>query len=176
MTLESLVDSLPAYANDVKLNWRMAVKQPELTPVQLWGTALASALAARNRTILDAVTAEAAQVMDAPNLDAACAANAIMSTSNIYYRFIHLAEHDKYSTIPAHLRANAGRNSGALPADFELWCVAVSAMNGCGACIKSHERGAREKGLTEEAILAAVRVASVIHAIAVLVNEWDAPS
>jgi alkyl hydroperoxide reductase subunit D len=173
MTLESLVDSLPAYANDVKLNWRMAVNQSELTPVQLWGSAVASALAARNREVLEAVTAEASQVMDASNLDAARAANAIMSTSNIYYRFIHLAEHEKYSTIPAHLRANTGRNSRALPADFELWCVAVSAVNGCGACIKSHERAARDKGLTDEAVLAAVRVASVIHAIAVVYENTN---
>jgi alkyl hydroperoxide reductase subunit D len=168
MTLESLVDSLPAYANDVKLNWRMAVKQTELTPLQLWGSAVASALAARNQTVLEAVTAEAAQVMDAPVLEAARAASAIMSTSNIYYRFIHLAEHEKYSTIPAHLRANAGRGSGAPGADFELWCVAVSAVNGCGACIQAHEKAAREKGLSEEAILAAVRIASVIHAIVVV--------
>ena len=171
MTLESLVDSLPEYAHDLKLNWRMAMTQSELTPLETWGTAVASAIAARNRTLLDAVTAEAAQIIDPALLDSPRAAAAIMSSSNVYFRFVHLAEHERYTKIPAHLRSNAALSrSGAPPADFELWCVAVSAVNGCGACMQSHESAARAKGLSDEAILAAVRIASVIHAVAVVLE------
>jgi alkyl hydroperoxide reductase subunit D len=168
MTLEALIDSLPAYADDIKLNWRMTIRQPELTPLQLWGTALASAAASRNRMLVDAVAADAALRIEAPMLDRARAAMAIMSTSNIYHRFVHLVEREKYSTIPSHLRTNAARGASA---DFELWCVAVSAINGCGACIQAHERAAREKRLTEETVLAAVRVAAVIHAAAVVLDN-----
>jgi alkyl hydroperoxide reductase subunit D len=65
---------------------------------------------------------------------------------------------------------NVIRTHGGDPVDFELWCLAVSAVNGCGACVDSHERVVRQKGLTEEAVAAAVRIASVVHALAVVLE------
>ncbi|MBS0281901.1 MAG: carboxymuconolactone decarboxylase family protein, partial [Proteobacteria bacterium] len=55
---------------------------------------------------------------------------------------------------------------GVDKADFELWCLAVSAINGCGVCIDSHEKILRDAGFTAEQIQAAVRIAAVVHAIA----------
>jgi alkyl hydroperoxide reductase subunit D len=72
---------------------------------------------------------------------------------------------------------NAIRTHGSDPVDFELWCIAVSALNGCGACVDSHERVLREKGVGEEKILAAVRIASIVHAIgSLLATEKAIPS
>jgi alkyl hydroperoxide reductase subunit D len=47
---------------------------------------------------------------------------------------------------------------------FELVCLAVSAINGCEVCIKSHERAVLEGGLTEEHVHDAVRLAATICA------------
>jgi len=58
--------------------------------------------------------------------------------------------------------------------DFELWCLAVSAINGCGKCVDAHERVVREKGATEELVMAHVRIASVIHAIGVALDAVEA--
>ena len=85
--------------------------------------------------------------------------------NNIFYRFQHLSSNEKYCTMPARLRMNVMRTHGVESLDFELWCLAVSAINGCGKCIDAHEKVVREKGAAEETILAVVRVASVIHAI-----------
>ena len=54
--------------------------------------------------------------------------------------------------------------------DFVLWCSAVSGINGCGACVNSHEKVLRDQGFGEEKMIAAVRVASVLHAIAVVLD------
>ena len=170
-TLESLLESLPLYAKDLKLNLGTVLKQTELTPLQLWGTAVASAAASRNRVLLEVISAEAGKVLPSPMIDAALSASAIMGMNNVYFRFLHLANHEKYSTIPARLRMNAIRTHGAPPVDFELWCVAVSAINGCGKCIEAHDHVVREKGLSEEAVLAAVRIASVIYAVAVVLDQ-----
>jgi alkyl hydroperoxide reductase subunit D len=59
-------------------------------------------------------------------------------------------------------------------ADFELWCEAVSAVNGCQACMDSHEKSVREKGLTEDHVLQAIRIASVIHAISDVLTTEEA--
>jgi alkyl hydroperoxide reductase subunit D len=166
MNLEQLLAACPDYAKDLRLNFTNVLNQPELTERQTWGTLVASALAGRNRQVIEAVLAEAPQHLDAPHLQAAKAAAAIMGMNNIFYRFRHLTSNEKYGTIPARLRMQAIRTHGGDPIDFELWCLAVSAINGCGACVDAHEKVVREKGVSEEAVLAAVRIASVVHGLA----------
>jgi alkyl hydroperoxide reductase subunit D len=174
MTLEALIDTLPGFAKDLKLNLSSLLQQMELNPQQTWGTLVASAVAARNAPLLRVIEAEAGQHLSSQALEAAKGAAAIMGMNNIYYRFLHLAENEKYRTIPAHLRMNLLRTHGVDVVDFELWSTAVSAINGCGSCVKAHEKVLREKGLPEESILAAIRIAAVVHAIAVALEAEQA--
>jgi len=167
LSLDALIDLTPSYAKDLKLNFSSLVRnQTELNTVQLWGTLVASAIVSRNPQLIEAVLAEAAGKLSPQALEAAKGAAAIMGMNNIYYRFLHLTKNEKYATIPAKLRMNIIRMHGIDQLDFELWCTAASAINGCGACVDSHERVLREKGVGEETILMAVRVASVVHALA----------
>ena len=166
MTLSELMETVPAYARDLKLNFSTLTHQPELTEQQIWGTAVAAAVASRNGELTQAVLAEAAGHLSPQALDAAKGAAAIMGMNNVYYRFMHLTANQNYRNMPARLRMNIIRTHGVEAADFELWCAAVSAINGCSACVDSHEKTVREKGLSEEAVLAAIRLASVVHALA----------
>ena len=166
MTIDELLESVPAYAKDLKLNYSTLVKQnPELSEQRLWGTVVASAVATRNDELTSAAIEEAMQHLSAQALEAAKTAAALMGMNNIYYRFLHLASNEKYRTMPARLRMNGMRTHGIEPLDFELWALAVSAINGCGACVDSHEKVLKEKGVSEETILAAVRIASILHAL-----------
>jgi alkyl hydroperoxide reductase subunit D len=54
--------------------------------------------------------------------------------------------------------------------DFKLWCLAASAINGCGKCIDAHQNVLRQKGITEETMIASVRIASVVHAVDTVVD------
>jgi alkyl hydroperoxide reductase subunit D len=164
--MDRLYELFPDYARDLKINLQNVLKQSELTEQQTWGAAVASAVASRNPQIMGAVLEQASQHLSPEAMGAAKAAAAIMGMNNIYYRFQHLSGNDRYSEIPARLRMQAIRSHGSDPLDFELWCTAVSAINGCGTCVASHEKVLREKGVTEETILAAVRIASVIHGAA----------
>jgi alkyl hydroperoxide reductase subunit D len=167
MSLEALLDSVPSHAKDLKLNFSsVLMQQTELTPQQAWGTAVASAYASGNPELLKKVVEQSGQHLSEQQLEAAKGAAAIMGMNNIYYRFLHLTSNEKYKTIPTRLRMNIIRTHGVDHLDFELWCTAVSAINGCGACVDSHEKTLREKGIAEEKILAAIRIAAVIHAIA----------
>jgi alkyl hydroperoxide reductase subunit D len=172
--MEKLYDLFPDSARDLKLNLQHVLKQAELTPQQTWGTAVACALASRNQRVTGEVLAEAGRHLAPEALNAAYSAAAIMGMNNIYYRFQHLSGNERYKEIPARLRMQSIRNHGADPVDFELWCLAVSAINGCGVCITSHEGVLREKGVTEETILAAIRIASVIHGTACVIDAVPA--
>lgn len=163
MTLDELRESLPDYAKDLKLNLSSVLRQPELTTRQTWGTALACAAACQNDELLDVIAGEASSHLDETERKAALGAAAVMGMNNIYYRFLHLSSNKKYATMRAGLRMNIIRTHGSDPVDFELWCLAVSAINGCGACVDSHEKVVRDKGMSEEQVLAAVRIASVLH-------------
>ncbi|HUC65877.1 MAG TPA: carboxymuconolactone decarboxylase family protein [Stellaceae bacterium] len=166
MSLETIKNRLPDYAKDLKLNLSSLLSDGVLTEQQRWGTLLATALAARNPDLIAAVTADAAQHLSPAALSAAKAAASIMAMNNIYYRFTHLASDPDYATMPARLRMNVIANPGVDKVDFELWSLAVSAINGCGKCIDAHDQVLRKAGLSREAVQQAVRIASVIHAVA----------
>ena len=171
MSLDALMDTLPSYAKDLKLNFSSVIRQQtDLTEQQLWGTVAACAMASRNQDLTATALEESANHLTSQALEAAKGASAVMGMNNIFYRFLHLTSNEKYATLRAGLRINVIRTHGIDPLDFELWCTAVSAINGCGACVDSHEKVLREKGFGEEKIMAAVRIASVLHAIAVVLD------
>ncbi len=89
-----------------------------------------------------------------------------MAMNNVYYRFVHLASNPEYAQIPAKLRMNVIGSPGIDKADFELFCLAVSAMNGCGMCIDSHEKVLKSHGVKADVIQAAARVGAVMKAVA----------
>ena len=170
MRLEELLELVPPYARDLKLNFSALKQQPDLTEQQTWGTIVASAIASRNAELTEAVLAQAASHLSGPALEAAKAAAAVMGMNNVYYRFLHLTSNENYRSMPARLRMNAIRSHGIDPVDFELWSAAVSTINGCAACVDSHEKVVRGKGLSEAAVLAAIRLAAVVHGLATVLD------
>ena len=170
-------ETVPPYGRDLKLNFLSLKQQSDLNEQQIWGTIVAAAIASRNSEFTQAALAEAAHHLSGPALQAAKGAAAMMmGMNNVYYRFLHLASNPNYKTMPARLRMNLIHPHGVEPVDFELWCAAVSAVNGCSACVDSHEKVIREKGLNEEAILAAIRLAAVIHGLATVLDAEKIPS
>jgi len=178
-SLDLIRDSIPDYARDLKLNLGSVLTRegaPGLSEQQIWAVALASAIAARNNAFTRAIEAAAQQHLDAAHLQAARAAAAIMGMNNIYYRFLHLVEDAEYQSMPARLRMNILANPGIDKLDFELLSLAVSAINGCGLCITSHERKLRAHGITREMIQSAVRIAAIMHAVAGVLEYSEAGS
>jgi alkyl hydroperoxide reductase subunit D len=172
--LDELKNALPDYAKDLKLNLSSVLTPPGLTDSQIWGTALATAIASRNPRVIQAVAREAEQRLAPEIARAAKGAAAIMGMNNIYYRFTHAVSAKDYATMRTGLRMNIIAQHGVSPVDFELWSLAVSAVNGCSMCMDSHERVVVEKGLSREGVQAAVKIAAVIHAVAVTLEAEEA--
>ncbi len=169
MTLDAIRDRLPDYARDLKLNLGTVLTPsgaPGLTEKQIWGVAVASAIASRNTEFARQIEGLAAATLDDAYLTASRAAAAIMGMNNIYYRFLHLVEEPEYAQLPARLRMNIIGNPGIDKLDFELLSLAVSAVNGCGMCIVAHEKQLRKHDVSREAIQSAIRIAATIHAVA----------
>jgi alkyl hydroperoxide reductase subunit D len=166
MSLDALRETLPAYAKDLSLNLSTLAGETTLNDQQKWGAFVASAYAVGERHVVRAVEAAATEAGLSPEaLTAAKGAAAIMGMNNVYYRAVHLIANPEYRTLPARLRMNLIANPGVEKVDFDLWSVAVSAINGCGACLDSHEAELKKANLPAPQIQAALRIGAVVNAV-----------
>jgi lipoyl-dependent peroxiredoxin subunit D len=165
MSLDTLRDALPSYAKDISLNLGSLANETVLSDQQKWGAFLASAYAVGTPVAVKAIEAAAtAAGLSTEAAAAAKAAAAIMGMNNVYYRSLHLMKNKEYGTLPAKLRMNVIGAPGVDKVDFELWCTAVSAINGCGMCLDAHEAELRKHGLTNVQVQAALRIGAVVNA------------
>jgi alkyl hydroperoxide reductase subunit D len=173
MSIDRLKDRLPHHAKDLRMNLGAITSSTMLTAQQAWGTALAAAVASRNAEVIAAIAADAQLSPEAAA--AARGAAAIMGMNNVYNRFHHLmGEASPYAQLPARLRMEIIGKHGVGHVDFALWCLAASLINGCDSSVRTHEYTVRERGGTAEQVQDAVRIAAVIHGVAVTLDSVPA--
>lgn len=169
MAIQAIKDQLGDFAKDTKLNLSSVLTEegaPDLKKNQIFGIALASAYATKDRQLVAEILSEAKEILSDAEINAAKAAATIMGMNNVYYRFQHLVSDKDYTTMPARLRMNVIGNPGVKKLDFELYSLAVSAINGCGRCIDAHADSIVKEGLSKTGVQSTVRIASVISAAA----------
>jgi lipoyl-dependent peroxiredoxin subunit D len=175
MSVENLKAALPEYAKDLKLNLGSITRSTDLNEEQLWGTLLASAAATRNAQVLAEIGGEAADYLSAEAYQAALGAASIMAMNNVFYRGRGFLG-GEYDDLRAGLRMNIIANPGVAKANFELWCFAVSSINGCPDCVASHERTLREAGVGREAINEALKTAAIVSGVAQAIVTTQTPA
>lgn len=174
MSLDNIKNAIPEYAKDIKLNISGLANEETLSAQQFWGTMLACAMAGGNANVIANVAAEASQNLSAEAVTAAKAAASIMAMNNVYYKFVGMSANAEYKTMPAKLRMNVIGNPGVDKGDFELWSLAVSAMNGCKYCVDAHEGQLKTHGIDAAKIQTAVRIASVMAAASAILTAEEA--
>jgi alkyl hydroperoxide reductase subunit D len=171
--IDQLKDRIPGHARDLRINLGVIEGATTLSPQQAWGTAVTAAITSRNAEVITAVEQAAAGVLSADALTAARGAASIMGMNNVYYRFLHMMGDDSsYAEMPARLRMQIIGKPGVDALDFELWCLAASAITGCERCVQAHEASVRQKQGSKDQVQEAVRIAAVIHGVALTL---DAP-
>ncbi len=173
MAIEKIKNALPAYARDMRLNVSTVLTEngaPGLEERQIAAIALASAMATNSKELIGYIEEFAQDLLTEEEFTGAQIANSIMSMNNIYYRFLHLVSNKEYGNLPARLRMNQMANPGLDKATFELASIAVSAINGCGMCIDSHEKALRELGVSSQGIQSAIRIAAVLFSVATAIK------
>jgi alkyl hydroperoxide reductase subunit D len=166
MSLKQFAETLPDYAKDLRLNLGSILSDQLTGDERKLALLLACAHGSGYRPLVAATEAEVDGRLSDQVANAARGAAAVMAMNNVYYRFVHLVSNPEYGTKPARLRMHSIGQHGIAKEDFELMSLAVSAMNGCGMCIDSHERGGGGHGVKPDVIQAVVRIAAVMKAIA----------
>ncbi|RAV11281.1 alkyl hydroperoxide reductase [Mycolicibacterium sp. GF69] len=171
MSIDNIKGALPEYAKDLKLNLGSIVKTTELSEQQLWGAFVATAAATKSERLLREIAEDALDILSQEAYHAALGAAAIMGMNNVFYRT--KGQLEGYDDLRAGLRMNIIGNPGVPKEDFELWSLAVSAINGCPHCVTAHEKTLRDADLSRTSIFEAVRLASIVSGVAQALQTAD---
>lgn len=165
--IQEIASSLPEYAKDTKINLQTIISQENqnLSAKQVFGSALASAYATKNQSLILAIENEAKEILSEAEIRGAKIATSLMAMNNIYYRFLHLVEDEQYSKMPAGLRMKGIVDNGIEKIDFEIMSLAVSVINGCQMCVVAHARQLEKHGISKIQIQEVAKISAVINAV-----------
>lgn len=172
--LESLKSLIPDYAKDVKINLQSLVtpKNPALTATQVFGAALTSAYATKEKTLIQILQNEVQNILSEAEVKTVKTAATLMAMNNIYYRFLHISEDKEYSQMPAGLRMRGIADHGIEKIDFEIFSLAASIINGCGMCIDAHANQLIKHGISKSQIQMVAKITAIVNSAAqVLIIE-----
>lgn len=179
MRLSDLAARLPDHARDLRRNLdRVLVEagSPGLTARQIHAAALAAAISARHVPLIRAIETLAADTLRPGEIDGVRAAAARMAMTAIYHRAVHLLGDTAYAALRTGLRIDLAASTGIDPLAFELAALAAAVVLGCGACLDAHEQALRRQGLERAGVQSVLRIAAVIHALAVTLDALDLPA
>lgn len=168
--MEQLKGQIPDYAREVRLNLTSMLADEALPPQSKHGVLLAAAIATRNLKVIAAVESAATAIMTPAAVEAVKATASVMAMNNVYHRFVHFTSNPEYKMAPTRLWMEVMDGPGIDKVDLELWSLAFSAINGCGACMAAHEKALEEAWLSTSEILAVVRFAAIVQSVATAIE------
>jgi len=171
--LESLSDGESKYLRDLRVNVKNVLNSANINPKESYLLALSIAVNEKNNKLINSFT-EKAKLLEANDAEIAetiaCASQ--LAANNVFYRFRHFTKETNpaYQTMPAGIKMNVMMSPVLGKEFFELMSLAVSAVNGCESCVNSHEESVRKLGSSDARIFDAIRLASVIRGLALVVR------
>ncbi len=164
-SLELLEKGQSRYVRDLKVNFNSTLTSEHLSAKEIALIGICIAVNNDNKILIDFYTKFAEDNgVTAEEVAEAVACASLLSSNNIFYRFRHFTQKDKYTQIPARIRMQIMVKPVTGKEFFELLSLAVSAVNGCEMCVNAHEDSLIKLGTTEERIFDAIRIASLVTA------------
>ncbi|HEX7366490.1 MAG TPA: carboxymuconolactone decarboxylase family protein [Pelobium sp.] len=153
------------YLRDLKLNFNSTLTSEFLTEKECALIGLSVAANNQNAILIEfykktALKFEATE----DELAEAVSCASLLASNNVFYRFRHFTQKEKYTQIPARIRMQLMVKPVTSKEFFELLSLAISAVNGCEMCVNAHEDSLIKLGTKEERIFDAVRIASIVTA------------
>ena len=171
--MDHLKSKIPDYAKDIRVNLGNLLSidnTPGLTEKQNVMIFLVAAYTSKSAELISEFYNHASHCLSEQELLAVKSAACIMAMNTIYYRSVHLAENENINQLPAKLRMTIIGNPGIEKRDFELLCLCVAAMAGCGKCIASHIHELSQQGVSNEGIQSVLRISAVVNASAMALS------
>ena len=153
------------YLRDLKLNFTSTLTSEHLSTKECALLGLSTAVNNNNGPLTAYFTKYAEeQGAAAAEIGEAVGCASLLAANNVFYRFRHFTQKEKYTQIPARIRMQLMMKPVTGKEFFELMSLAISAVNGCEMCVNAHEDSLIKLGTTEERVFDAVRMASLVTA------------
>lgn len=164
-SLELLEKGESRYIKDLKINFNSTLTSEHLSAKEIGLIGLSTAVNNGNKILTDFYTKFAEKNEATPEeIAEAVSCASLLSSNNIFYRFRHFTQKEKYGQIPARIRMQIMAKPITGKEFFELLSLAISAVNGCEMCVNAHEDSLIKLGTKEERIFDAVRISSLVTA------------
>jgi alkyl hydroperoxide reductase subunit D len=165
--IDAIKGALPEYAKDTKLNLDSVLLRSTLDTDVAMGCAVAALAATGNGKVLAVILA------DQPvHAESAMTAASIMAQNNVWYPYVEMTEDEQLKGLPAQLRMNAIANhGGTTKSNFEAFSLAASIVGKCHFCVKAHYDTLKKEGYSVEQLRDIGRIASVMNAVAKVLNS-----
>lgn len=165
-SLNTLIEGNSKYLRDLRMNYKGFLKSKDLSEKEVYLISVAITNNNGNTTLEKQFSIKAIESgANADEVADAIACASLLSTNNVLYRFRHFAGKESYEQMRAGLRMNIMLNPVLGKEFFELVSLAVSAVNGCEQCVRSHEASLVELGCSESRIFEAIKLSSVITSL-----------
>ncbi len=153
------------YLRDLKLNFNSTLTSEYLSEKECALLGLSIAANNQNAVLIEfyknyALKFEATE----DEIAEAVSCASLLASNNVFYRFRHFTQKEKYTQIPARIRMQLMIKPVGSKEFFELMSLAISAVNGCEMCVNAHEDSLIKMATKEERIFDAVRIASIVTA------------
>ncbi len=164
-TLDLLEKGNSRYLRDLKLNFISTLNSEHLSEKEAALIGLSTAVNNSNTLLSNYYSHQAEKAgADTGEIAEATACASLLSSNNVFYRFRHFTQKEKYSQIPARIRMQIMMKPVTGKEFFELLSLVISAVNGCEMCVNAHEDSLIKLGASEERIFDAVRIGSLVTA------------
>ena len=165
--LSTLLEGLPPWARDLKLNLSSILEDEALPPAARYGAALACALVEAEPSLATALLEETRAKAGEAAVEEARAMAALMGMNNVIYRSRHWLGDEQLAGVPVRLRMMRLGQPATTKPEQELIALAVSAQNGCERCVGAHAQVLEKAGLDRSRVHDALRIAATVRGVAV---------
>jgi alkyl hydroperoxide reductase subunit D len=161
----ALAASPTTIARDLRLNLKRLLEDGALAREEAMLALLAVATAVDDERLSAYARDQLSQLgFDAEQVREASESAAIMGMLNVYYRFRHMIDNDEEYRATG-LRMTALARPALGKERFEMLEFAVSVLNGCESCIRSHERALRDAAVSVDKIHDLARLTAVVKGL-----------
>lgn len=161
--LNQLAATDARYLRDMRINLSNALKFQTLSEKEKMLLLLAVAVNEKQTSIQEAVLKKltALSVTEA-EISETYSCVSLLNVNNVFYRFRHFAHREFYSNTPAGIKMSIMMSPVLGKEFFELMSLAVSALNGCELCVRSHEESLIAMGTNPQRIYDAIRLTAIL--------------
>lgn len=162
--IKTLTSNIPDYASDIRQNVTnlLSEKNKLLSPKQIFGSALAAAYTAKEKSTIIDLESEAKFHLSSTEMKAIKTASSVATMNNVYHNFLQATNDSDYANLDVMLTTKDADNHSIDKIDFEVFYLAASIINTCKQSINFHANKLIDYGLSKQQVQMIAKIVATV--------------